>query len=45
MKCLCRDLQPGPDRHRPRPMEDALEAVLNTFAITFGDRWHGATTH
>jgi Transposase, Mutator family len=39
------DPQPGPDRSRPRPMEDVLEPLLNAFAITSGDRWPAAETY
>jgi hypothetical protein len=33
------DPQPGPHRSRPRPIDDALEPMINAFAITFSDRW------
>jgi hypothetical protein len=39
------DPQPGPDRDRPHPVDDALEPVINAFAITFGDRWPAAETY
>jgi hypothetical protein len=29
---------PGPDRDRPHPVGDAMEAAINAFSITFGDR-------
>lgn len=34
-----------PDRSRTDPMDDALEAALNAFAITFVDRWPAAETY
>jgi hypothetical protein len=37
--------QPGPHRNWPHPMDDALKAVINAFAITFGDCWPEAETY
>jgi hypothetical protein len=30
---------------RQHPMDDALNPVINAFAITFGDRWPAAETY
>jgi hypothetical protein len=40
-----RDPQPGPDRDSTHPVDDALEARDQPFAITFGDRWPAAETY
>jgi transposase-like protein len=36
--------EPRPDRDGSHTMDDAVKPVIDTFAITFGDRWPVAET-